>query len=82
MRLYVGLISMLLVANPAFSSQTATAQVSVCFTPAEQCEGKIVDAIDRAQSSIRVQAYGFTSFPIIHALQRAAGQGRRGLGHP
>ena len=48
------------------------AKISVCFTPGEQCEGRIADAIDRAQRSIRVQAYGFTSLPIIHALQRAA----------
>jgi phosphatidylserine/phosphatidylglycerophosphate/cardiolipin synthase-like enzyme len=52
-----------------------TAQVSVCFTPAEQCESRIVGEIDRAKSSIRVQAYGFTSLPIIHALQRATGRG-------
>lgn len=30
--------------------------------------------VDRAKSFIRVQAYGFTSLPIIHALQRAAGR--------
>jgi phosphatidylserine/phosphatidylglycerophosphate/cardiolipin synthase-like enzyme len=47
----------------------------VCFTPAERREERIVDAIDRARSSIRVQAYGFTSLPIIHALQRAAWRG-------
>lgn len=75
MRLLVALIAIISVTNPAFSSQAITAQVSVCFTPAEQCDAKIIDAIDRARSSIRVQAYGFTSLPIIHALQRAAGRG-------
>ncbi|WP_405048758.1 phospholipase D-like domain-containing protein [Rhizobium rhizogenes] len=55
--------------------QPATAKISVCFTPAERCEECIVDEIDRARSSIRVQAYGFTSLPIIHALQRAAQRG-------
>lgn len=58
-----------------YSAQQATAKFSVCFTPAEQCESRIVDAIDGAQSMIRVQAYGFTAIPIIHALQRAAGRG-------
>ncbi|WP_169055438.1 phospholipase D family protein [Rhizobium sp. P44RR-XXIV] len=66
---------LLLSANPALPSQQATARVSVCFTPAEQCESRIIDAIEKAKSSIRVQAYGFTSLPIIHALQRAAGRG-------
>lgn len=58
--------------QPAFATP---ADVSVCFTPAQQCEPSIVSAIDRARSAIRVQAYGFTSLPIIHALQRAAGRG-------
>lgn len=75
MKLLLALFTIPFVTNPAFSSQAVTAQVSVCFTPAEQCEGKIIDAIDRARSSVRVQAYGFTSLPIIHALQRAAGKG-------
>lgn len=60
---------------PAFAGQPVEAKVSVCFTPAGQCEAKIVEAIDRARSSIRVQAYGFISLPIIHALQQAAGRG-------
>jgi phosphatidylserine/phosphatidylglycerophosphate/cardiolipin synthase-like enzyme len=51
------------------------ADVTVCFTPAQQCEPEIVKAIDGAQSAIRVQAYGFTSLPIVHALQRAARRG-------
>lgn len=58
-----------LVANAVSS---VAARVSVYFTPAEQCEARIVDAIDQARSTIRLQAYGFTSLPIIHALQRAA----------
>ncbi|MGG6895899.1 phospholipase D family protein [Rhizobium sp. BR 315] len=57
------------------AAQPAEARVSVCFTPAERCEERIVDVIDRAQSSIRLQAYGFTSLPIIPALQRAAKRG-------
>ncbi len=59
-------------ASQALAEQLPNAVVSVCFTPAEQCEVRIVEAIDKAQSSMRVQAYGFTSLPIIHALQRAA----------
>ncbi|MGG6893704.1 phospholipase D family protein [Rhizobium sp. BR 315] len=59
-------------ASQTLAEQHLNAIVSVCFTPAERCDARIVDAIDKAQSSIRVQAYGFTSLPIIHALQRAA----------
>lgn len=65
-------VSFMLAAGVAHSEQ---ADVSVCFTPAEQCENRIVGEIDSAQSSIRLQAYGFTSLPIIHALQQAATRG-------
>ncbi|NKJ03495.1 phospholipase D-like domain-containing protein [Rhizobium sp. SG741] len=75
MRIAATTIVALMFASPVFAGQPVTAQVSVCFTPAAQCEGRIVEAIDRAKSSVRVQAYGFTSLPIIHALQRAAGRG-------
>lgn len=53
----------------------SAAEVSVCFTPAQQCEPLIVNAIDGAQSSIRLQAYGLTALPVIHALQRASKRG-------
>ncbi|NEI74994.1 phospholipase D family protein [Rhizobium lusitanum] len=75
MRIAAATIAALLFASPIYAGQPAAAKVSVCFTPAELCEDRIVDAIDRARLSIRVQAYGFTSLPIIHALQRAAGRG-------
>ncbi|MBB3567205.1 phospholipase D family protein [Rhizobium sp. BK491] len=75
MRFAAATIVALIFASPVYSGQPIEAKVSVCFTPGEQCESKIIDAIDRARSSIRVQAYGFSSLPIIHALQRAAGRG-------
>ncbi|GAC1040848.1 phospholipase D family nuclease [Rhizobium sp. No.120] len=75
MRIAAATIVALMFASPVYAGKPVTAQISVCFTPGEQCETKIIDAIDRARSSIRIQAYGFTSFPIIHALQRAAGRG-------
>ncbi|MDL2407897.1 phospholipase D family protein [Rhizobium calliandrae] len=75
MRIAVVTIAVLLCAGSLHAGQPAAAKVSVCFTPAEQCESLIVGEVDRAKSSIRVQAYGFTSLPIIHALQRAAGRG-------
>jgi phosphatidylserine/phosphatidylglycerophosphate/cardiolipin synthase-like enzyme len=75
MRIAAASIAAMLFASPLYAGQPVEAKISVCFTPGEQCEAKIVEAIDHAQSSIRVQAYGFTSLPIIHALQRAAGRG-------
>ncbi|MDL2409957.1 phospholipase D family protein [Rhizobium calliandrae] len=75
MRITITAIAALLFAGPLHAGEPAMAKISVCFTPAEQCETRIVNAIDQAKSSIRVQAYGFTSLPIIHALQRAAGRG-------
>ncbi len=68
-------IAAVMLASAAYAGQPVEAKISVCFTPSEQCEAKIIAEIDRARSSIRVQAYGFTSLPIIHALQRAAGSG-------
>lgn len=76
MRFAAIILATLPLATPyAYAVQPVTAKISVCFTPAEQCEDRIASAIDQAESSIRVQAYGFTSLPIIHALQRAAGRG-------
>ncbi|QYA12108.1 phospholipase D family protein [Rhizobium sp. AB2/73] len=75
MKIAAATIAAMMFASSANAGQLVDAKISVCFTPGEQCEAKIIDAIDRARSSIRVQAYGFTSLPIIHALQRAAGRG-------
>jgi phosphatidylserine/phosphatidylglycerophosphate/cardiolipin synthase-like enzyme len=75
MRIAAATIAAMMFASPVHAGEQVAAKISVCFTPGEQCEGKIIKAVDRARSSIRVQAYGFTSLPIIHALQRAAGRG-------
>lgn len=42
--------------------------VHACFTPAEDCTGYIVNAINEAKEEILVQAYSFTSTPIANAL--------------
>ncbi len=52
------------------------APVSACFVPPENCAAQIVAAIDAATTEIRVQAYAFTSPPILGALASAK---RRGL---
>ncbi len=62
------LIVLLVTASSTLAGQPVAAKISVCFTPGEQCEAKIIAPIDGARSSFHVQAYGFTSLPIIHAL--------------
>lgn len=47
----------------------------VCFTPGQNCTGLIVSTINKAQKNIDVQAYGFTSQPIINALVSAEKRG-------
>ncbi|MDP3645971.1 MAG: phospholipase D-like domain-containing protein [bacterium] len=42
-----------------------------CFVPQEDCAQFIVDAIELGESEILVQAYGYTSKPILAALMKA-----------
>ena len=44
------------------------ASYQICFTPGENCTQLIVSAIKEAKQEILVQAYSFTSTPIIKAL--------------
>ncbi len=49
--------------------------IEVCFVPGADCGAQIASAIDAARSSIRIQAYTFTSPRISHALARARRRG-------
>ena len=49
--------------------------VQACFTPGENCTEVIVTEIGRAQHSVLVQAYSFTSSPIAKALVEAKRRG-------
>lgn len=49
--------------------------ITACFTPGADCTGLIVDTIAGAQRQVLVQAYSFTSTPILQALAEAAGRG-------
>ena len=51
------------------------AEPLVCFTPGQDCTGLIVQQIRVARHSIRVQAYSFTSVPILSALKAAHARG-------
>lgn len=50
-------------------------KIDVCFTPGQDCTTQIVDTIDNATLSILIQAYGFTSQPIVESLIRAKKRG-------
>jgi phosphatidylserine/phosphatidylglycerophosphate/cardiolipin synthase-like enzyme len=47
----------------------------VCFTPGQDCTGLVVAEIAGAHRSILVQAYSFTSVPILAALKAAHARG-------
>lgn len=64
----------------AVASSPDVGNVSVCFTPADHqettsCTDRIVDRINSAHNTILVQAYSFTSEPIISALVAAEHRG-------
>lgn len=56
-------------------SYAETADVSVCFTPGDRCDMRIINAIDSAQRTIEVQAYQLTSAPIAASLDKAHRRG-------
>lgn len=47
----------------------------VCFTPNKKCQSQILDEIDEAKKSIRIQAYSFTDKSIANALGEAVKRG-------
>jgi phosphatidylserine/phosphatidylglycerophosphate/cardiolipin synthase-like enzyme len=55
---------------------TSGAAVAVCFSPEENCTAFAVDAIDRAEHEILVNAYGLTTGSrIVEAIIRAKERG-------
>jgi phosphatidylserine/phosphatidylglycerophosphate/cardiolipin synthase-like enzyme len=52
-----------------------TTSYSVCFTPGQNCTQEVVDLINSAQKTLLIQAYGFTSAPILKAVVEAHNQG-------
>lgn len=48
---------------------------TVCFTPGEDCTSLVVTEIADAKREILVQAYSFTSVPILAALKAAHARG-------
>jgi len=54
---------------------TPVAGAKVYFTPGDQAEAAVVDAIGAARTSVLVQTYSFTSVPIAKALVAAKDRG-------
>jgi phosphatidylserine/phosphatidylglycerophosphate/cardiolipin synthase-like enzyme len=71
--IFIVLLVIPLICNADIFSSNAYYQV--CFTPNTNCTAKIVGAIKEAKRSILVQAYSFTSRPIIEALVSAKYKG-------
>lgn len=55
--------------------QSPNLTCKVCFTPRQSCLPLILEEIDKATTSIHMQAYSFTSNPIADALIRAYKRG-------
>jgi phosphatidylserine/phosphatidylglycerophosphate/cardiolipin synthase-like enzyme len=71
-------LSAFLIAATIAGGPSAMAQQpgwQVCFTPGQNCTGVVVDEIAGARKSILVQAYSFTSVPILSALKTAHARG-------
>ncbi|HTS22033.1 MAG TPA: phospholipase D family protein [Casimicrobiaceae bacterium] len=73
----LALVAALAVASSDAAPRTfpATGEVEVAFTPGDAIDRLIVDAVDRAQSEILVNAYNFTHRGIARALVAARGRG-------
>ena len=69
--LYAILVALLVSAVPASALAAEQAPLRVCFTPGGDCTGLVVDEIAAARHQILVQAYSFTSVPILSALRAA-----------
>lgn len=56
-------------------AQAYPADVSVCFTPGDRCDDRIISEINHAKNSVLVQAYQLTSKPIQDALSYSYAKG-------
>jgi phosphatidylserine/phosphatidylglycerophosphate/cardiolipin synthase-like enzyme len=71
---FIFFLAGIFVFTPGFPVWAAPA-ASACFTPGDNCTDRIVQEIDKSQSSILVQAFSFTSSPLAKALVRARERG-------
>jgi len=72
---YALLVALLVSAAPAPAPAAEQAPLQVCFTPGGDCTDLVVGQIAAARHQILVQAYSFTSVPILSALRAAHARG-------
>jgi phosphatidylserine/phosphatidylglycerophosphate/cardiolipin synthase-like enzyme len=58
-----------------FNTSIFASDISVCFTPGQNCTQQIVTVINQTQKTLFVQAYQFTSAPIARAVVLAKQRG-------
>ncbi len=80
MRTPVALLVTLLLSIPAASLSareplTATGSIEIAFTPGDDAEGAILNALHQARQTVYVQAYLFTSRTLARALIEAKQRG-------
>lgn len=75
-RLALSLVAALAAVRVANAAETAQAEVTVCFTPPDDCASLLQQSIETARARIRVLAYELTDRGIINAL---VGAKRRGV---
>lgn len=61
--------------QPAWLTSHGPGKLNVCFTPQGKCADLIINEINKAQVSIKLQAYSFTSYSIMQALLGAHKRG-------
>lgn len=66
-------LALLCFALPSFA--TAKADISVYFTPSEDCKKNIIQHIEQAENSIDIAIFSFTDRNIANSLQKAAAKG-------
>jgi phosphatidylserine/phosphatidylglycerophosphate/cardiolipin synthase-like enzyme len=68
-------LTILILSGMLWVSASLAGELITCFTPGEKCTDLIVKQINEAKKSIYVQAFGFTSQPIIEAVGNAKVRG-------
>lgn len=72
---YFAIICYFLICFMSVLARGATADVSVCFTPRQECEGELLQLINSAKHTIRMQTYSFTLYKVAHALVKMKQKG-------
>jgi phosphatidylserine/phosphatidylglycerophosphate/cardiolipin synthase-like enzyme len=61
--------------SSGYSTKLEQVEIKACFSPRGGCTAEIVNNIEKAERTILVQAYSFTSVPIAQALVKAHDRG-------